>query len=101
MIPLNASETKPMEFSTAVRSHAHRTQSPKIAWLHSKAPARGVTYDITIRDALGRVKMEKKGCGNEGEEYGELVNLPTLVGEELTIEVDNIKGAASLQVFLN
>lgn len=61
----------------------------------------GMSFDLTIKDALGRVRMQKLDCKTETTEYGELVNFPTNLGEDLQVEVSNLKGTDKLTVFLN
>lgn len=78
-----------------------RTHSAKIGWLHTLASDKNTKFDLTIKDALGRVKYTQKDCGNESKEFGQLVNLPTIIGEDLTVEVDNIRGGEDVRVFLN
>ena len=103
MRPLSTTEHDPLEFHPSV-GETKRTiaiPSAKIGWIHSIADRPGATFDITIKDALGRVKFERKQCGTETEKFGELVNLPTLLGEELEIVVGNLQGAEKLKIFLN
>lgn len=75
--------------------------SNRIGWLHAQSAVAGAKFDITIKDGLGRIKYEKKDCGNETEQYGELLNLPTFLGEELEIEVKNLRGVDDIAMFLN
>ncbi len=101
MIPLSSTELKPLEFSENESSQKVNSSTAKIGWLHSLSDTPGATFDLTIKDSLGRVKMSKKNCGNATGKYGELLNLPTLIGEQLEVVVENIKGAKSVKVFLN
>lgn len=101
MIPLSSTELKPLEFSENESSKKVNSSTARIGWLHSLSDVPGAKFDLTIKDALGRVMLHKKDCGNETEKYGELINLPVLIGEELEVMVDNIKGAKSVKVFLN
>lgn len=103
MIPLTSTQNKPIEFIPAEgkTSEKIKSSSPKIGWLHTLSDQPGAKFDITIKDALGRVKVKKTGCGNETNKYGELVNIPTMIGEDLEIEIDNLTGAKKIQVFLN
>lgn len=79
----------------------YRSQSNRIGWLQSIADKPGARFDITIKDSLGRIKMQKLNCGNDTEKYGELLNFPTLIGEELEVEVSNLKGAEEVSLMLN
>ena len=78
-----------------------RAVSDRIGWLHTISDKPGSNFDITIKDALGRVKLQKNNCKTQTNEYGELVNLPTLLGEELHVEISNLKESDNLKVFLN
>lgn len=101
--PLGSTELAPLEFNASVGELSHKTKAVghKIGWLHTIADAEGARFDITIKDALGRVKLERKNCGTDTKEFGELVNLETLMGEDLEVSIDNVKGAEKVQVFLN
>lgn len=102
MIPLVQSELPSLKFrATSVPEQQRiKAQSSKIGWLHSLAKP-GTRFDIRIKDALGRVKYERKGFGGEADKFGELINFPTLVGEELDIEVENIQGSEEIDIFVN
>lgn len=78
-----------------------RASSSKIGWFHSVSEKPGAKFDLTIRDGLGRVKLVKKDCGNDTVKYGELLNLPTMLGEELEVEVSNLRGVEAVDLFLN
>lgn len=104
MKSISTSDLSPLRFNpgNGTLKQAHRAVSGKIGWLRSISEKPGMRYDLVIRDALGRVKFRKENCGNEGiNEYGELVNLPTQLGEELEIEVENVRGEGSVDIFLN
>lgn len=101
MKPLSPTESAPLRFTTVEGKHRIRAQSGRIAWLHSQSLKPGVKFDLTIRDGIGRVKFEKKDFGGETVRYGELLNLPTILGEELEVEASNIRGDESVDLFLN
>lgn len=101
MKPLSPSDTRALRCTLDENKHRIRAESSKIGWLDAVASQPGASYDLTIRDVHGRVKLEKKGCGNETVRYGELLNLPTMLGEELDVEVTNLKGAEHVDILLN
>ncbi len=78
-----------------------RAQSGKIGWIHSIADKAGAKFDLVIKDGLGRVKFKKENCGTNTERFGELVNLPTYLGEELDVSIENVRGAEKIDLFLN
>ncbi len=98
---LSSTEQKPLEFSEQVPINEVNAHTNKIGWLHTLADTPGASFDITIKDGLGRVKLERTNCKSETDKYGELINQPTLLGEKLFVEVSNLKGAKSLKVFIN
>lgn len=103
MQTVKASELKPLRFRPDLGENTHKFRAPsaKIGWLHATTDKPGAKFDITIKDALGRVKMQKLNCGNETEKYGELLNFPTLVGEDLVVEVNRLDGGNVVDLFLN
>jgi len=102
MKPLSSTAMPPLTFTkVGEQSQKLRASGAKIGWLTSLADQPGAKYDLTIKDALGRVKLSKKNCGNETQKYGELINLGTMIGEELQVEVENIRGAEKVDLFLN
>ncbi len=101
MIPLRQTSLPPLEFNETTPSVKFRVQSSKIAWLHSEADAPGAHFDVTIKDALGRVKFQRKNFGTENTKAGELIRLDTQLGEQLEVVVDNIQGAKSIKLFPN
>ena len=98
---INPSSLAPLKFTPVVDTLPFKAPAAKIGWLHTEADKNGASFDITVRDGLGRVKFERKNCRTETKVYGELVNEPTLVGENLSIEITNLKGADSVSLFLN
>lgn len=71
----------------------------KIGWIHSlsETPAK---FDLTIKDGLGRVKFHKKDFGGSPK-AGQLINLPTMVGEDLEVVLENVREAEKVKLFIN
>lgn len=101
MQSINPSELPQLSFTTNQSSQKTRASSNKIGWLHAKSDAPGAKYNIEIKDALGRTLIRKMECGNDTDQYGEMVNLPIGLGEELEVVVTDIKGAEKVDVFIN
>lgn len=101
MIPVQPTQMPALEFSENETSKKIIAGSNKIGWLHSKSDNAGAKFNLTIKDSLGRIKMKKIDCGNDTDQYGELINLDTRLGEELEIVVDNIKGGKKVNLFIN
>jgi len=105
MKQISSTETHPLNFSFELgeetKKHIFRTPSSKIGWIHSITDRPGVKFDITIKDALGRIVDRKINCGNETNKYGELVNLPVKMGEDLEVEISNVKGGKEVELFIN
>jgi len=76
-------------------------QSNKIGWIHATTDSEEADFDIIIKDSLGRTKAEKRGCHASVSRYGELINIPTVIGEEIEICVENVKCAKKIDVFIN
>ena len=103
MRPLSSTALAPLEFipKSGQVSKTHRASSGKIGWIHSISDKPGARFDLVIKDGMGREKKRMRDCGNATEKFGELVNLPTQMGEELHVEVENVRGADNLKIFLN
>lgn len=103
MIPVSQQEFPALEFNIEKQELVQKMKmgSNKIGWLRTFSDTPGAKFDLTIRDAAGRIRFERKGFGSEHEQAGELVNLPTLVGEEMEVEITNPKKVGKLKVFLN
>ena len=103
MIPVIPSERPPLEFDfeKGERSQKFNMSATKIGWLHTLSDQPGAKFDVTIRDALGRIRLQRVGFGTEHEKAGELLNMDTLLGEELEIEISNPQNVKKLQVFVN
>lgn len=83
-------------------SQAFNAQSSKIGWLQAESDQPGAKYDIVIKDGLGRVRQVMKGCGNDSvTKYGALVNMPTMIGEKLNIELNNVRGAKKITLLVS
>ena len=101
MIPLSPSEMPVLTFTpTTEKAQEFRAPASKIAWLHTQQKA-GAEFDLRIKDVRGHVKYEKIGVKTGAETFGELANLPTMLGEQLFVEVTNIKGTDKVAVILN
>lgn len=103
MRPLSSTANAPLEFSvkSGELSRPFKAPTDKIGWISTISDKPGARFDLVIKDGIGREKMRKAGCGNATAKYGELVNLPTMVGEDLHVEIENLQNADSLKVFLN
>ena len=103
MIPVSTTQLKTLRFdrSNEGKSQTFRMESPKIGWIHTKSDQPGAKFDIVIKDALGRVRLKKENCGNDTDQYGELVNFETRLGEQLEVSIENVKGAERVDLFIN
>lgn len=78
-----------------------KAQANKIGWIHSISDTSGAKFDLTIKDALGRVMFTRSGFGSDTVRSGELINLETHLGEEIEVIVDNIQNAKEIDLFIN
>lgn len=103
MIPLESTANPSMTFNPSIGENSKKINIPtnKIGWLHSIADTPGAKFDLIIKDGIGRVKFQRKNCGNDTDKYGELVNLPTMMGEQLEVIVENLQGAKKVDILLN
>lgn len=103
MRPISTTELPSIKFDSESGENGRKfiAQSGKIGWLHSLSDTPGAKFDIIIKDSLGRTKFEKRNCHSETERFGELVNLPTNLGEELDVRIENVRGAKKIDLFLN
>ena len=103
MIPPLLSEQAPLSFDieNGILSQKIKVTADRIRWLHAEADQPGAQYDFTIRDALGQKRLERKGFGTEHEKSGELIDLATMVGEEIEIEISNPRNMKTLKMFVN
>ena len=104
MKPNETTSVKPLEFKQGGEASQKMTAlAGKIGWLHAQSNKPGAQFDIVIKDSLGRDKFR----GSLGSKFsttdkmGALINLPTHMGEELEVVVENLRNADSVQVFLN
>lgn len=90
-------------FKPSIGENSHRTRAtgPRIARIHTVADAPGASFDLVIKDTLGRTKFQKLNCTSETEAYGEFINMETRAGEEFEVSIENLKGANELRVFVN
>ena len=103
MLTVSTTQIPPLKFSVKDENSKakHLMQSNRIGWLHSIADKPGAQFDVVIKDGLGRVRKRIPNFGGETEKSGQLLNMETMVGEELTFEVENLKNADSLTLFVN
>lgn len=103
MIPLSSTESKPVELVPVLGEASQKTKAvgSKIGWLHTLADEKGASFDLVIKDGLGRVKATRRNCKSESNQFGELINIPTFLGEDLEVSVENVVGAKNIKVFLN
>lgn len=103
MVPFSSTHLPPLEYDIKKEQFSAKTRvsTNRIGWLHSVADKRGAKFDVVIKDAVGRVKARIQDFGGEAEKSGRLVNLETMVGEEISIEVENVRNAESLKLFVN
>lgn len=103
MKPISTTEMPSIKFDEELKESGGKilAQSGKIGWMHSLSDSPGAKFDIVIKDSLGRIKYEKRNCHSEVKQFGELINLPTFIGEELEIKIENVSGAKKIDLFLN
>lgn len=103
MIPLESTALPPLKFNVKQKQFSQklRISSNKIGWVHTISDKPGATFDLTIKDAMGRIKMQKVGCHTDTDKFGELFNLPAQFGEELEVELSNIKNVEHIDLFVN
>jgi hypothetical protein len=103
MRPLSSTEGAPIVFRPKDDDFAQYIKAPtgKIGWVRAVSNRAGARFNLVIKDALGREKFRKDGCTSETREFGELINIPTQIGEDLEIEVEDMTGAEELIVHIN
>ena len=101
MRPISTSESPVLSFSRNVEKHTHYAQSSKIGWMRAQTDKPNASFDLLIKDGRGGIMAQRLNCKTPTTEYGELINLPCMLGETLNIEVSNLKGAEKVDVFLN
>ena len=100
MIPVSSTEQPVLTFTPTSKPQVHRMSAAKVGWLHTQQKP-GAEFDLRIKDIRGNVKFERLGIKNTAETYGELANIPGMIGEELLVEVSNLKGSDKVVVLLN
>ncbi len=100
MIPISTTQIPPLSLKTE-ESAKMRMQSNHIGWIHSLADRPGAKFDIVIKDGLGRIRKRIDNFGSETVKAGQIINLETMVGEELTFEIENLKNANDIKLFVN
>lgn len=103
MIPISTTQVPPLEYDIKKEQFSAKTrvQSNKIGWIHSLASKPGAKFDVVVKDGLGRVKMRYENFGNATDKAGRLVNLETMVGEEISVELENVRDAENIKLFVN
>ena len=103
MRPLSSTEAAPAVFRPKEGEANHWFKAPtgKIGWIRTVANRAGAKFDIVIKDALGREKFRREGCHSDVIEFGELINLPVQIGEDLEVEIGNVQGAEEIQLHIN
>lgn len=82
-------------------SASFHAQQNKVAWVQTKSNKIGSSFDIVFRDALGREMMRRDNCKTETTEFGAMLNVPTRMGEDYTVSLENIKDADEIEILLN
>lgn len=103
MKPISTTDMAVLQFNVkeGVTKIKINAQSNKIGWLHAKSDQPGARYDIEVKDGLGRSILRKENCGNDTDQFGELVNQAINLGEELEISIGNVKGAEKIDLSIN
>jgi hypothetical protein len=79
----------------------YRAQTNKIGWVRTVANKPGASFDFVVSDALGREMFRRPGCTTETEQFAQLMNIDTHLGEDLTVSLENIRGADDIELYLN
>ena len=101
MKAISTTEMPALTFTQQQGEQKFHSQANKIGWMRAMAEKPGISFDITIKDGMGRIRAQRQNCKTQTNEFGELINLPTSLGEDLNVEVSNLKGTEKLTVFLN
>jgi len=103
MKPISSTELPPLTLKIDGGTATARYIPPgnKIGWVHSIADKEGASFDLVVRDALGREVLRKLNCSTQTKEFGELMNIDTRMGEELELSLENVKGADQIVLFMN
>lgn len=99
MIPVNPTDMPRLTFVKDGKT-TQKTHIPtnKIGWLHAITPGANASFDLIIKDGMGREKFRRSF---KGERPGEYVNVPTHLGEEVDVSVENVQNADKVDIFLN
>jgi len=103
MLTIDPISLPQLSFSKKAGTLSQKFQMPgnRIGWLNTKADQPGAKFDFVIKDGLGRVRYSRENFGSETTEYGELVNLETTIGEDLEVEITDIRGADAVEISIN
>lgn len=82
-------------------STSFHSQTNKIGWVRTVSDKKGASFDFVVRDAIGREMFRRPGCTTETEQFAQLMNIDTRMGEDLEICLENIKGADEIELFIN
>lgn len=71
----------------------------EVNMLHAQLNDPNAEFDISIEDMAGNVQYSKEGCKNPTGRWGERIDLP-VVDSYYKVKLSNVKGAKSIDVFL-
>lgn len=101
MRPVSSTELPALTFNQGQEKQPYHSESAKIGWVRLFA-APGASLNLSIRDGLGRTKFERHGIKVSPDgQAGELINIPTMLGENLEVEVTGLREGQKAEVFLN
>lgn len=101
MMPVSPTTRPALKFGPGKMTQTMKVSANKIGWFHTKTNKAGASFDILIKDGLGRLKMKQLNCKSATDQFGQLINLPTQMGEELHISLENVKNADEVDVYIN
>lgn len=90
-----------LEFKNGETEKKIRLSENRIGWLTSVVDKAGGKFDLTIRDGFGNIIHQKKDFGSQTERAGDLINKPVMVGEEVTVCIENARDTGTVNVFLD
>lgn len=99
-IPVNPTAMPSLSFDIkgGESSKKMHVSSNKIGWLHGVFPSADSSFNLIIKDGLGREKFRRTF---KGERPGEYINVPTQLGEEIEVVLENVQNAEKGDIFLN
>lgn len=101
MKSVEPTELPALSFNKGQEKQPYHSQSEKVGWLRVFTKP-GTKFNMSIRDGLGRSKFERQGLeANPDGQFGELINMQTMVGENLEVEVTGLHQGTKADVFLN